>query len=240
MSGVGLRSVIIVARIFARKEYHRQYRLEMLGVDFCDYLKHPNAEWGLVLVSFSNFRTLDPEMADTTRELMEDNRQDAPFLHFMNTWMAFNGWMESVTEEPSDAAMITALAENRRMTDVYGELVDQNAAFRNRVMAFAQRWPVLNVKDVRKKLGRDAFWQLDRNALFEACRRQDVKMQPIGWTEGALPTWPQLLRTIYLIRCNLFHGAKSPQNGRDRDLVDRADWILRTFIRESGCFDWYD
>jgi hypothetical protein len=52
---------------------------------------------------------------------------------------------------------------------------------------------------------------MDRDALFEACRREDVKMQPVGWTAGDLPTWPQLLRTIYLIRCNLFHGAKSPQ-----------------------------
>lgn len=91
-----------------------------------------------------------------------------------------------------------------------------------------------------KKLGYDAFWRMDQDALVAACLREDVKMQPAGWTANDLPTWPQLLRTIYLIRCNLFHGAKSPQNGRDRDLVRQADWILRSFIREAGCFDWHD
>lgn len=193
------------------------------------------------MVNFNNFRTLDPEMADTARELIcEVNRRRSPFLPFMNTWMAFNGWMESVTDRGSDAAMITALAENRRMTDIYEELLDQNRAFRERVLAFADMWPVLNVRDARRKLGFDAFWQMDRDALFEACRREEVKMQPVSWTVGNLPTWPQLLRTIYLIRCNLFHGAKSPQNGRDRDLVRQAGWILRSFIQKSGCFDWHD
>jgi hypothetical protein len=55
-----------------------------------------------------------------------------------------------------------------------------------------------------------------------------------------VPTWPQVLRTIYLIRCNLFHGAKSPQHARDRDLVRHADRVLRAYIEGSGCFDWCD
>lgn len=193
------------------------------------------------MVSFSNFVMLNPDMAATARALIgEVNRRRSPFLLFMYTWMAFNGWMESVTEGGSDAAMVTALTENRRMKDSYGELLDRQAAFRDRVIQFADMWPVLNVRDVRRKIGHDAFWQLDRDALFEACCREDVKMQPVNWTRGELPTWPQLLRTIYLIRCNLFHGAKSPQNERDRELVRRADWILRAFVRESGCFDWHD
>jgi hypothetical protein len=49
-----------------------------------------------------------------------------------------------------------------------------------------------------------------------------------------------LLRTIYQVRCNLFHGEKSPQNLRDRDLVVAADRILAHFLTATGCFDWYD
>ena len=30
-------------------------------------------------------------------------------------------------------------------------------------------WTVLNVRDVRNKLGRDAFWRLERDALVAAC-----------------------------------------------------------------------
>jgi hypothetical protein len=48
------------------------------------------------VVSFGNFRTLDPQAADTARELIGGgDRPGSPFLPFMNTWMGFNGWMES-------------------------------------------------------------------------------------------------------------------------------------------------
>ncbi|MFD1104776.1 hypothetical protein, partial [Sphingobium olei] len=146
--------------------------------------------------------------------------------------MGFNGWMESVTGADHDAAMITAIAENRRATDAYEELM-QDDDFQRRVMAFSQLWPVLNVRDVRQKLGRDAFWAQDRDELFDRRRRVGVRMQPVGWTDGDVPTWPQLLRTIYCVRCNLFHGAKSPQHGRDRDLVRRSGRILRMFIERG-------
>lgn len=192
------------------------------------------------MVTFSNFRMLDPETADLARELVgSDNRQSSPFLPFMNTWMGFNGWMESVTDAANDRAMLTALADNRRMIDAYDALL-RGEAFEHQVAAFSDLWPVLNVRDVRRKLGRDAVWQLDRDALLEECRRANVRIEPLGWTDGDVPTWAQVLRTVYLIRCNLFHGAKSPQNRRDRDLVRRADQVLRSFIEGSGCFEWYD
>lgn len=192
------------------------------------------------MVSFTNFRTLDPETADVARELVQNAiRQRSSFMSFMSLWMAFNGWMESVTEAPNDAAMITAIADNCRLTDAYAGLMD-DFTFHRRVMSFANMWPVLNVRDVRRKLGREAFYIEDREDLLERCRREGVQHQPLGWTDGDVPTWPQLLRTIYCIRCNLFHGAKSPQHTRDRDLVLHADRILRAFLERSGCFDWHD
>lgn len=192
------------------------------------------------MVSFSNFRMLDPETADLARELIENaERQRSAFMSFTSLWMGFNGWMESVTEAANDASMITAIADNRRITDEYEHLMEMSD-FRRRVIAFSELWPVLNVRDVRRKLGRDAFWAQSRDELLDRCRREDVKMQPLGWTDGDVPTWPQLLRTVYCVRCNLFHGAKSPQQARDRELVRHSDRILRMFIERTGCFDWYD
>jgi hypothetical protein len=193
------------------------------------------------LVSFSNFTTLDPDTATLARELTENaDRQRSAFMSFVNIWMAFNGWMESITEATTDADMITALAENRRVMDAYNGLMDEAADFRRRVLTFSTMWPVLNVRDARRKLGREAFWRLSREELLQECRRENVRIQPTGWTNGDLPTWPQLLRTIYTIRCNMFHGTKSPQNSRDRELVLHSDRILRKFINQSGCFDWSD
>jgi hypothetical protein len=136
--------------------------------------------------------------------------------------------------------MIDALVQDRRLIETYDRLIGDASDFAKSVAAFSTHWPVLSVKDVRKKLGHDAFWRMTRVELLEECRAGGVRMQPGGWIVGASPDWPQLLRTIYQIRCNLFHGAKSPENLRDRELVGHADIVLRQFIGCSGCFDWHD
>lgn len=193
------------------------------------------------MVSFSNFQTLDPETVDLARDLMGNaDRQRSAFMSFVNIWMAFNGWMESVTQADTDAAMITALGTNERLVEAYDVLMDQSPRFGDRVRSFAAMWPVLNVRDARKKLGPDVFWKLSRDELQAECERHRVKFQPQDWENDQLPSWEQLLRTIYLIRCNMFHGVKSPRNRRDRELILHSDRILRMFIRDAGCFEWHD
>ncbi|WP_112311855.1 hypothetical protein [Pseudogemmobacter bohemicus] len=82
---------------------------------------------------------------------------------------------------------------------------------------------MLNVRSVRAKLGFGAFRQYDRAALLALCAAENVKQQPAVWIAGGHPSWEQLLRTIYQVRCNLFHGEKSPQSFRDRYLVFASD-----------------
>jgi hypothetical protein len=193
------------------------------------------------MVSFSAFHTIDPEAAHLARELIENaGRQRSSFMSFVSIWMAFNGWMESVTDAGTDARMIEAIAENRRLNEAFEELLQHQPPFRREIAQFAEHWPVISVRDARRKLGRDAFFRFNRDEFLQECQRNDVRSQPIGWVIGDLPTWPQLLRTVYAVRCNLFHGSKSPQNRRDRDLVRHSDRVLRTFIQESGCLEWHD
>jgi hypothetical protein len=154
--------------------------------------------------------------------------------------MGFNGWMECVTDAANDAEMITALADCGRLRESYDILMKSAPDFRASVESFAAMWPVLNVRDVRRKLGRDAFWRFSREELMAEIVRQGVKLQPVGWTEDRIPTWSQLLRTVYCVRCNLFHGSKSPQNHRDHELVTTADRVLRMFIDQTNCLAWND
>lgn len=193
------------------------------------------------MVNFSHFRTLDPETADLARELIDaSDVQRSAFSSFVNLWMGFNGWMECVTDAANDAEMITALANHQRLAETYDDLMEHSPDFREKVEIFATMWPVLNVRDVRRKLGRDAFWRYSREELMEEVLRQGVKLQPVGWSAGDVPAWPQLLRTVYTVRCNLFHGSKSPENYRDHELVVASDQILRMFIERSACFQWDD
>lgn len=193
------------------------------------------------MVNFNNFRTLNPESADLARELIEAaEQQHSDFFSFAATWMAFNGWMECVTGAHSDASMIKALVEHQRLSDAYAGLMESVPDFRDSVIAFAAKWPVLNVRDVRRKLGRDAFLRSSHEDFMNAVVSEGVKHQPVEWRDGDIPTWPQLLRTMYCVRCNLFHGSKSPQNLRDHELVVSCNNILRMFIELTGCFDWGD
>ncbi len=193
------------------------------------------------MVSFSNFQRLDPVARDVAIELLANAQGQPPSLMaFMYRWMAFNGWMSAVTLKATDREMIDAFVAAPRLIDAVDQLMAGDPDFRQMVTEFTALWPVLNVRSVRAKLGYDAFRQHDRAALLALCAAENVKQQPADWVAGGHPNWEQLLRTIYQVRCNLFHGEKSPQNFRDRDLVFASDRILARFIAATGCFDWYD
>lgn len=193
------------------------------------------------MVSFTNFHSLDPEARRLVLDLNATaDSQPRLFTSFIYRWMAFNGWMSAITLEATDAAMVRTLAASSRLEGTYRQMLDNDRRFRQFVEDFSAFWPVLNVRDVRKKLGFDAFRQHDRAALLAACILANVKQEPKSWVPGAVPTWKQVLSTIYQVRCNLFHGEKSSENARDQSLVLAADRVLSQFIGATHCFEWHD
>jgi hypothetical protein len=131
------------------------------------------------VTKFSNFQAMEPETKDLVIDLMQNaDRQRSAFMSFVSTWMAFNGWMALVTERETDAEMIRDLASNGRLIQAYCNLMRNESPLRRLVTQFAALWPVLNVRDVRKKLGRDAFWRMNPDELASACAAVNVKRQP--------------------------------------------------------------
>src|ERR1700733_4292955 len=98
---------------------------------------------------------MEPDTRELVLDLMENaDRQRSAFMSFVNIWMAFNGWMAAVTERETDADMIRDISASSRLTEAYTALLQSSHPFHRLVSDFAGLWPVLNVRDVRKKLGR--------------------------------------------------------------------------------------
>lgn len=193
------------------------------------------------MFSFSNFQRLDPAARVVAIELLANAQGQPPsFMAFIFRWMAFNGWMSAVTLKDTDREMIDAFVAAPRLISAFDQLMAGDPSFQPMVIEFAELWPVLSVRSVRAKLGYDAFRQHDSPTLLALCKAENVNQQPAGWAAGDNQSWEQVLRAIYQVRCNLFHGEKSYQGIRDRDLVLTSDRVLARFIAATGCFDWYD
>lgn len=193
------------------------------------------------MLHYSHFHTLDPSAHQVSMDLLaRADREPTSMIGFMLRWMGFNGWLAAVTGQERDYLMINALAADPRMIAAYDQLIATDPDFKAEVDGFAAHWPVFNVAHVRAVLGYDAFHRQDRAALLAECDAYDVKRQPAHWVHGTEPSWERLLRTLYQVRCNLFHGEKSEQAVRDRDLVFASDRILRQLLAGTGCLGWHD
>jgi hypothetical protein len=192
------------------------------------------------VVRFSDFAVMEPDADGVIRTLVRNAAQpdQPPFLPFLYLWMAFNGWMTAVTGRERDAHMIRDIAGNARMISTYESLLDTSGTLGAQVEAFADLWPVMDTRGVRRQFGPQAFQQMSRQDLLTACRSMGVKVDPQDWVPGGRPSWAQLLRSLYRVRCNLFHGQKSTASARDHDLVVGAGRILQTLIAEAGFLEW--
>ncbi len=193
------------------------------------------------MVSFSNFHTLDPVAHVVVQDLLvKSDEQAMDFTAFLFRWMAFNGWMSAVTLGNSDAEMVRAIIADPRLESEFDRLMLADLEFSEALKAFATLWPVLNLKDVRAKIGFDVFQRFSRDEVLAGHAGVHVKRQPVGWVAGNTPSWEQTMKVIYEVRCNLFHGEKSPLNYRDAELVHHSNNVLKAYIVKSGCFGWYD
>jgi hypothetical protein len=90
------------------------------------------------VTKFSNFGAMEPETKDLVIELMQNaDRQRSAFMSFVSIWMAFNGWMASVTERETDAEMIRDLSSNGRLIQAYCNLMRNESRFRRLVTQFS-------------------------------------------------------------------------------------------------------
>lgn len=127
--------------------------------------------------------------------------QANPFFRFVAAWVAFNAFYSSRMHKESGDW------EKIKAFARVSEVADQHGKLLKTHVEYRNAVEVLRKKNVRDL----------RNG-------RDRKIQDID-------DFGQVASCLYQVRCNLFHGGKSPTNVRDRDLVDAAYLIISHFLR---------
>lgn len=151
------------------------------------------------------------------------------FEAFAYLWMAFNAFGSVATAYDSDWRIIQTMSQDDRMNRTFQQLLATDRAFEGDVQRFSALWPIYSERDAFRAYRRLTGKHIpDEEAMLELCRQGMVPRNP---PTGDL-TWANVLRAIYVVRCNLFHGGKTPLNLRDVDLVDASRIILLRMIEE--------
>ncbi len=158
------------------------------------------------------------------------------FEPFIFAWIAFNGWASCCTEMEYDRDLVEALSASPELVRQFGVMLEEPSCLRTTAERFRSYWPVFRVQEL-KRLRAPMYLKRDRQAtVADYLARGAKRFAPACFqrhTEAGeeIPLdWPHILRAIYQVRCNLFHGDKVPHSEIDRVLVHSAFQILVHFL----------
>jgi hypothetical protein len=183
------------------------------------------------------FRRAWEEFQTTPNEVFE------PFIFL---WFAFNGWGACVTDRDKDFEIIDSLAGDSKMNQEFEtRLSDTTSDLSSSAVSFLQLLPIFDVKTLRQRvpyvpyeLGQDRSAHVRYYVEHGADRFQpQCWMRHIESGESLPMDWPHVLKPIYKVRCNLFHGQKSGHSEMDQRIVSAAFLTLGHFLREAGYLD---
>jgi hypothetical protein len=129
-------------------------------------------------------------------------RSEQPISKFVFLWFCFNAWLVFESGEDRDRRMLDWLknSEASRLRAPF-ELASGSEVFRGYLDTLAKMSPI-------ESTGR---------------RKRAVRIESPNDFAG-------LVEGIYLVRCNLFHGGKRPDDARDQKLVMTCGRILERWI----------
>jgi hypothetical protein len=184
------------------------------------------------------------------RALKQENRDaGSGFERFIYLWIAFNGWASCVTQEDHDGRMIQHAADSFDLRNRFSQLMTDDAEFHSLVAAFADLWPIFRAQNLRRHAVplRQFASRRELTDYYLSFRSSNtrqpnldsecaIEYQPKCWEYHArrsetIPLdWPHTIATIYRVRCNLFHGEKSPHSEMDDKIIKAAFRVLSHFL----------
>ena len=158
------------------------------------------------------------------------------FEAFIYIWFALNGWGACVADTDTDREWVDAVAGDRGISRSFDELLRDDPAFRDVAHEFAGLWPIFKSSEIRRRgirIPQSHSRQERVRAYFESGL---TGFQPSCWKRhGGQPPldWPHTLKTLYRVRCNLFHGEKNVDSENDHVVVDAAYNVVALFVKKT-------
>ena len=198
-------------------------------------------------MSVANYNNLHPEGQRLIRSWFDRSWQsyegnDDAFEAFIFLWISFNGWATCITGLFRDASIIDSVANNQVIATEFIRLVRNDREFAENVRELCDMLPIFDPRRLpNRNWGLFSPDQEGRRRQIQQYLQTGTKsFNPPCWKDhvdagGRMPTdWPHVLKAIYQIRCNLFHGQKTAFQELDRRLVDLAFKILHRFVSDGG------
>ncbi len=158
------------------------------------------------------------------------------FEPFIYLWIAFNAWSSCVTGIDQDNILVRRVANCPRLRAMFLDFYQNDEQFELMTNQFADLWPIFRANNIRMENQQqhqfndraeyiELYYQIPNIEFKPKCSRYHVEKGEI------IPRdWPHTLHTIYQIRCNLFHGEKSPHSEMDKTIVKTAFNVLIGFF----------
>ncbi len=133
---------------------------------------------------------------------LKGQRESDPFIKFFFFYICFDAWITAESGKDSDAERIKWFLENDN--------------------CLKSKW-----SDIQSSLTKSWLSNLKNLSPIEDMRpNHRGKKVYLNNTEN----FDEVIKFIYQIRCNLFHGSKNPMNSRDANFVELSGRILEKWI----------
>ena len=132
--------------------------------------------------------------------------QEDSFIKFIILWFILNAWLTIISKKDRDRKALNWFYDNK-------SLLKDTAT-----KILTQSYVIKTLEDLKKQ---SPIYDMRPGHKHESKELKNIK----GIKE--------VLEFIYQIRCNLFHGSKSPGDSRDKNLVEFSSKILMPWLTEA-------
>ncbi len=155
------------------------------------------------------------------------------FEGFIYLWFAVNGWGACVTGTDSDRQWVDELAKDHELAALFAQAIGNESDVRTSALRFAGLWPIFRSSEIRRR-GIVVPPDCSRRQRVQIYLENHITHEPTCWQEhdGKPPLdWGHTFKTLYRVRCNLFHGEKTLDSENDRDIVRAGYSVLLPMAR---------